>query len=438
MYRLVRRFRARVKTQEIIIFGITLSFAVIFGCGAGKWYNDTGRESWLVASVNIAGGDNDAVYATGGVPGDIESQTAGAQPTAQNDDFSGGFFSSPKAGTLPPANGYSASHLALLGDVSASDTDIAVTDGAGEPNNPEDDLYLHPDAGGAENAGDEAADFPPGAGHDADEAAAKPSDSVSDQPVYTVKVIYNGDRQVIKTVGKKVSDLFVEYGIILSPDDIMTGAYLDGFIDSDLYIEIKRVTQKTVTEEIRIPAKIVYRDNAEITDGQSKVVRQGSDGLKRVEYVITYENGIQTGKDAVKEEIIKEAVSSIVEQGSSGTRIGKNGVEFTYSKVIDVKCTAYTSSYEDTGKRPGDPAFGITKSGTVARKGIVAVDPSVIPLGTKMYIEILDDTIEDYGIAIAEDTGGKIKGKKVDLYFDATREELKEFGVRKAKVYIID
>ncbi len=67
--------------------------------------------------------------------------------------------------------------------------------------------------------------------------------------------------------------------------------------------------------------------------------------------------------------------------------------------------TAYDLSYESCGKRPGDKYYGITASGTKARVGAVAVDPRVIPLGTKLYVESLDGT-KDYGFCTAEDTGG--------------------------------
>ena len=66
---------------------------------------------------------------------------------------------------------------------------------------------------------------------------------------------------------------------------------------------------------------------------------------------------------------------------------------------------------------------------------IVAVDPKVIPLGTKLYIQSLDGT-KDYGFAIAEDTGGAIKGNKIDLFFESS-EQVYKFGRRKVKVYIL-
>lgn len=82
-----------------------------------------------------------------------------------------------------------------------------------------------------------------------------------------------------------------------------------------------------------------------------------------------------------------------------------------------VEATGYTAGYESTGKKPGDPGYGITATGTHAHYGTVAVDPSVIPLGTKMYIP-------GYGYGVAEDTGGAIKGNRIDLFFDDVDEAL--------------
>lgn len=73
---------------------------------------------------------------------------------------------------------------------------------------------------------------------------------------------------------------------------------------------------------------------------------------------------------------------------------------------------------------------GITAIGLRARKGIVAVDPKVIPLGTKLYIP-------GYGEALAADTGGRIKGSRIDLCFESL-EECFRFGIRKIKIYLVE
>ena len=90
--------------------------------------------------------------------------------------------------------------------------------------------------------------------------------------------------------------------------------------------------------------------------------------------------------------------------------------------IMKVEATGYTAGYESTGKRPGDPGYGITSTGAKAQRGVVAVDPKVIPYGTYMYVP-------GYGYGIALDTGGAIKGNKIDLFFD-TVEEANNWGRR--------
>jgi len=98
-------------------------------------------------------------------------------------------------------------------------------------------------------------------------------------------------------------------------------------------------------------------------------------------------------------------------------------------RTLRVVATGYTAGPESTGKRPGDPGYGVTKSGLPAARGMCAVDPAVIPLGTVLYVP-------GYGYAVAGDTGSAIKGNKVDLFFP-TVEEAEKWGVRKVDVMLV-
>ena len=98
-----------------------------------------------------------------------------------------------------------------------------------------------------------------------------------------------------------------------------------------------------------------------------------------------------------------------------------NGAPSKYSKVITVEATAYSSQ---------DPGNGnYTATGSRLKKGIVSVDPRLIPLGTRLYVE-------GYGYAVADDVGGAIKGHRIDLAYDSRSEAL-QFGRQTVKVYVL-
>ena len=93
-------------------------------------------------------------------------------------------------------------------------------------------------------------------------------------------------------------------------------------------------------------------------------------------------------------------------------------------EYIIMVATAYTRSREE------GTYDGITRSGVEVSRGIVATDPDVIPMGTKIYIE-------GYGYAECLDTGGDIRHNRIDLYME-TKEEAFEWGRKEVKVYILD
>lgn len=98
---------------------------------------------------------------------------------------------------------------------------------------------------------------------------------------------------------------------------------------------------------------------------------------------------------------------------------------------MQVIATAYTAGPESTGKYPGHPAYGITKSGTRAREGrTIAVDPKVIPLGSQIKIPKLSPYTY-----IAEDIGGKIKGNRIDIYMENLEDAI-QWGVRPLKILV--
>jgi 3D (Asp-Asp-Asp) domain-containing protein len=93
-----------------------------------------------------------------------------------------------------------------------------------------------------------------------------------------------------------------------------------------------------------------------------------------------------------------------------------------YSRSLTMTASGYS--------RFDDGCGSYTANGSLLRKGLVAVDPRVIPLGTRLFIT-------GYGYAVADDTGGAIKGNRIDLAFDS-HPEASQFGMQKVTVFIID
>lgn len=204
--------------------------------------------------------------------------------------------------------------------------------------------------------------------------------------------------------------------------------------------------------------------NPELPEGEEKVVQEGADGVRSSVYEVVWSNGAELSRQFV-EELSSTAVDQIIEYGTarpapkpsapaaaeasanaslsdygetgggiagvsenadgSGTLTLKDGTVLNYSGVRSMSATAYTSGHGGVGTR--------TASGTAVHVGTVAVDKSVIPLGTRMYIVAGDSVV--YGLAVAEDTG--VKGSKIDLYY-STYEECIQFGRRTCTVYILE
>lgn len=99
-----------------------------------------------------------------------------------------------------------------------------------------------------------------------------------------------------------------------------------------------------------------------------------------------------------------------------------------YQKVLEVRATAYAPGPQDN-----DQWGTKTHLGTEVRPGIIAVDPHIIPLGSRVFIQYPDGHGE---YARAEDTGGAIKGNRIDVA-KATVREAENFGIQHVKVFVV-
>lgn len=244
----------------------------------------------------------------------------------------------------------------------------------------------------------------------------------------------------VSTTKKTVGEALEEAGIYTDPSDEIVPSR-DSLIEYDMTVNIAKIEVREETVSEKIQYQTLKRETDELFVGQKKVKQEGSNGSKDVTYRITVKDGVEVAREPVHETITKEATNEIILVGTKNNvvnvKAASNGMlssrgEMRYKKKLTVTATAYDTSPEQNG--------GSTRSamGTPLKYGIIAVDPSVIPLGTRVYVESSDGGQSwVYGYAIAADKGGAIKGNKIDLCFESS-SAAKNFGRRSATIYILD
>lgn len=250
-----------------------------------------------------------------------------------------------------------------------------------------------------------------------------------------VNILVDGKKIQVMTYHDTVREVLENSTIKLNPNDRLEGVEMDDPVESGMNIKIVRVREEIVTEKMYIPYSVEKRENQHMNKGEEKVIKKGKEGVREVLYRVVYEDGKEVARELVRNTLVSNPVNKLVEVGTVLTHTTARGEVVRYKKVLNMRSTAYTASFKDTGKHPDHPEFGITYTGIRARKGIIAVDPKVIPLGTKVYVEMLGKT-PDYGFALAADIGGAIKGDLIDIYLDS-QEEVDKWGCKPCRVYIL-
>lgn len=249
------------------------------------------------------------------------------------------------------------------------------------------------------------------------------------KPKYYVTIAVDGENVAYYTGDSEVSYILQEAGIDVGDEDIISPALTER-VTEPTEISITRVTRKRKAQTQAIAYSTEERKTAELYIGESRVAQEGINGVKQNTLEYVYHDGVEISSAIVDSTVISEPVTQITETGTKMIPV-ENPTTSAITTAGSVSEAAQTVnarrelSMEATAYSGG----GKTASGTNARVGAVAVDPSVIPLGTRLYIP-------GYGYATAEDTGGAIKGNRIDLYFN-TEEECNEFGRRTITVYVL-
>lgn len=193
------------------------------------------------------------------------------------------------------------------------------------------------------------------------------------------------------------------------------GASEEDLTTPSSFREEKEVSQKTIP----FTTKTIQDDTLEL---ETKVVRQtGSDGLSEVVTTKTYYNDAPYDT-STKTNIITPPVDEII---AEGTKVVLHTMDTPYGTITYTKKLENfkATSYDKTCKGCTDT----TATGMKQGYGVVAVDPKVIPLYTRVYVP-------GYGIGIAGDVGGGVKGNMIDLGFDSINGQ---WSTRYVDVYIL-
>lgn len=240
-----------------------------------------------------------------------------------------------------------------------------------------------------------------------------------------VKIVNGTSRKTILSAAPDVGALLEQQGLHLGKNDKVFPS-LWSPIAANGEVHIVRVSRWDRTEKHRIAAKVIRKIDFRLPPGSSKVISKGEGGIRETMVRYTQADSGKVQRSILASRIVRKPRARIIADGvdefaafadAGGNRLSKTS--YTAASAMRMVATAYTAGCSGCS--------GITAIGYRAGHGIVAVDPHVIPLGSRLFIP-------GYGVAIAGDTGGAIRGKRIDLGFNSLGDAL-QFGRRSVVVY---
>lgn len=249
-----------------------------------------------------------------------------------------------------------------------------------------------------------------------------------------VRITADGETREVETSAQTVEDVLKKFQVELDEDDRVEPEGKTK-VTEGMEITVHRVEVKEEVKTEEVPFETKYQDTDSLYEGETQVKTQGVAGEKEVTYQVTFVDGEEESREAASEKVTKEPVAEVVLRGTaereqsgaggSGTFVDLYGNTVSYSSVMSGTCTAYSV--------PG----GTTSLGWDAVYGVIAVNPNIIPYGTKMYVTSPDGSVV-YGYGVAGDTGGACMAGDIiaDLCYN-TIEECSQIGRREMVIYIL-
>ncbi|MCP1143238.1 G5 and 3D domain-containing protein [Lysinibacillus endophyticus] len=247
------------------------------------------------------------------------------------------------------------------------------------------------------------------------------------QKAFQLTLVDGKNKRQVWSTSTTVANFLKQQGIQLNEFDRVEKD-LEDVITPDDKVTIVRVEKVTDVVEESIDFAVETKSDSSLLKGKEKVVSQGEKGKVSRTYEVIKENGKVVEKVLKSEKVLKEPKTKVVAVGSKvvTAKVSRGSSEPASSgKEFYVTATAYTPYCEGCS---GTSAAGINLRSNSNLK-VIAVDPNVIPLGTKVWVE-------GYGNAIAGDTGGAIKGKKIDILVQS-KSEANKWGRKKVRIKIL-
>lgn len=264
----------------------------------------------------------------------------------------------------------------------------------------------------------------------ADLVSPSPESELADGDVVVVRhavpvTVTLGDDEVsLDVVGDTVADALVAAGL----DPVATTGVepaLGSPLRSGMEIAIPDVVVRVETEKESVAPKTKHTSDTSLARGEKRVVDPGRPGKIVRVFRVVVTDGIETAPVLAAEEVVQEPRPRVIAVGTGApdsVPATSTSARWTGSMRLSMVATGYS---------PAQPGLSTTTAtGARARRGVVAVDPDVIPLGTRVYVP-------GYGVAVAADTGGAIRGSRIDLCFDSVAEAI-QWGRRTVTVVVLD
>lgn len=191
-------------------------------------------------------------------------------------------------------------------------------------------------------------------------------------------------------------------------------------VSSGMEVRIVTLSERQEVRKVPMPAPVIRQPDPNMEIGDEVVDAEGEDGLAEATVTVLLEDGVEVGTNTLSTKTLVQPKPQMIRTGTRDTVQTSRGT-MRFKRSLWMEATAYL---------PTDgSSHGITASGIPARRGIVAVDPAVIPLGARVFIP-------GYGLALAADTGGAIVGDRIDLCVEDAGEAWR-YGRQDVKVYVI-